>query len=126
MTEESQLRGINSRLSELTNAVKKMHASHIEIGRLFKTWLETEEVKDRPMFEVGQTVQVFDTDHVCHMRIGRIVKLDADSIAVDFGTQLDADSHTYFSARQLNILHLGTIQDANQLEIPKLVEEGPQ
>lgn len=108
MSDDTQLRGINSRLSELTNSVKKLHATHIEFGQLVKKWVETEpeevaiEEMDREPFVVGQIARVTNIGSSLYKYVGKIIAITPSGVQVKFmlGEEVRAD----FSAIELEIL----------------------
>lgn len=111
MSDETQLRGINSRLSELTNSVKKLNATHIEFGQLVKKWLETEpaelqevavEEMDREPFVVGQIVRVTNIGCSLYKYVGKVVAITPSGVQVKF--MLDEEARAYFSATEVEIL----------------------
>lgn len=76
---DSQLRNIVNELGKLNQKLDRMNTNHVEIGRLFKTWLETEpeeiaiEEMDREPFTVGQIVRVINISNSLYKYVGEVV-----------------------------------------------------
>lgn len=106
---DPQLRNIVNELIKLNQKLDRMNTNHVEIGRLFKTWLETEpeefaiEEMDREPFVVGQVVRVTNIGHPLYKYIGEVVVLNPSSVQVEFD-KLGEKMHAYFSPSELEIL----------------------
>lgn len=78
-------------LVRINQTLKAMNTNHVDIGRLFKTWLETTpvemeelELPDRPMFEIDMPVRCIDFKHVFYKRTGVIKTFNSTAVAVEF------------------------------------------
>lgn len=105
---DPQLRNIVNELVKLNTKLDRMNTNHIDIGRLFKTWLETEpeeimlEEMDREPFVVGQIVRVTNINSTLYKYVGKIVAVTPSGVQVKF--MLGEEVRSYFSASELEIL----------------------
>lgn len=105
---DPQLRNIVNELIKLNQKLDRMNTNHVEIGRLFKTWFETEpeevtiEEMDREPFVVGQIVRVTNINSTLYKYVGKIVAVTPSGVQVKF--MLGEEVRSYFNASGLEIL----------------------
>lgn len=109
-------------LADVNQTLKVMNTNHADIGRLFKTWLETVpaeaeelELPDRPAFTIGAAARCTDPFNVHYKHIGVVEKIESTQVRVKF---LHTETYTpYFEAGQLEVLPQPKLKIGDQVRI---------
>lgn len=101
-------KNIVNELAKLNTKLDRMNTNHVDIGRLFKTWLETEPVfeelvtPDREAFVIDRVVRCTDITSVHYKHVGTIDRFGESYVLVKF--LHTGDNHPALKADQLEIL----------------------
>jgi len=109
-------------LIHIVAQLKMMNENHVEIGRLVKTWLETEpeevslEEMDREPLTVGKIVRVQNIASSMHKYIGDIVSLSPGTIRVRFQLGM-TETFGHYGAGELEILAQPELHEGDSVRV---------
>lgn len=103
---DTHARQVITELTKLNRTITQLREDHLEIGKLFKSWLEVEpeevtlEQMDRPMFLPEMRIIVTDINHHLYRHTGVISRLVASATRVEFDF---LDEPVFFNGDQIAV-----------------------
>lgn len=114
-------------LARISQKLDRMNNNHVDIGRLFKKWLEPVtaemeelELPDRPAFTIGAAIRVVDPFSVHYKHIGTIVSIESNHIRAKFQhteERTHLDQPPRLDANQIQLLDLKKLKSGDKVKV---------